>query len=94
MVQEVTFDALIHESPVARIYRATYLGAPVALKQYKADVDHKERRRQRMEFNLLRSLRSLNVLPFIGVLERPTFSVVTEYMPKGSLRDFLASGER
>jgi serine/threonine protein kinase len=79
---------------VAKIFRGVYQGKAVAVKQYKSDVDAKEKKRQRMEFNLLRSLRDDHIIFFVGVVERPQFSIVTEYMTRGSLRDYLASGVR
>jgi tRNA A-37 threonylcarbamoyl transferase component Bud32 len=93
---ELTDKTLIRESSICRVYRAVLQGSSstpksVAVKVYKADVDDREKQRQRTEFNLLRSLRHDNVVLFIGVVESP-FSVVTEFADRGSLRDFLSSG--
>jgi serine/threonine protein kinase len=76
------------------VSQGRWKGVDVAVKRFvKQRLDEDTMLRSREEAALLAELRHPNVVLFIGACVRsPNICIVTEWIPKGSLRDVLADG--
>ncbi|XP_065848247.1 serine/threonine-protein kinase STY8-like isoform X2 [Euphorbia lathyris] len=73
------------------LYRGVYLGQDVAVKMLRSEhLNDTQGEEFAQEVEILRQVQHRNVVRFIGACTRsPDLSIVTEYMPGGSLYDYL-----
>ncbi|KAG6551695.1 hypothetical protein Mapa_006784 [Marchantia paleacea] len=85
---EIKFGARIGEGSCGRVYHGTWLGSDVAVKMfssgqaYAPELLHEFRR----EVSIMKATRHPNVLLFMGAITEPKhISIITEFVPRGSL---------
>jgi len=78
-----------------QVFRGTYFGTEVAIKQL-LDVDDKDMHKYiEREMSTLRDMRHPNVVQFMGLCRHGTdIFIVTEYIPGGDLRHILKQEEK
>ncbi|XP_023525865.1 serine/threonine-protein kinase STY8-like isoform X3 [Cucurbita pepo subsp. pepo] len=93
---EIDASLLIYEKKIVSgsfsdLYKGTFYGQEVAIKLLKdGSLNEAVRREFAQEIHIMRNLRHKNVVQFIGASTRPPSAfIVTEYMPGGSMHDFL-----
>lgn len=84
-------DKKVGSGTFGDLYRGTYCSQDVAIKVLKAERISAEMLRDfSQEVYIMRKIRHKNVVQFIGACTRqPNLCIVTEFMSKGSLYDFL-----
>ncbi|XP_022940764.1 serine/threonine-protein kinase STY8-like isoform X2 [Cucurbita moschata] len=94
--REIDASLLIYEKKIVSgsfsdLYKGTFYGQEVAIKLLKdGSLNEAVRREFAQEIHIMRNLRHKNVVQFIGASTRPPSAfIVTEYMPGGSMHDFL-----
>ena len=91
-MKELTLGERIGRGTFGEVYRATWRGAVVAVKKLAAQTISEDFVREfEKEVSLMRSLRSPNVLQFLGSAFQPpnNICIVMEYMSRGSLYSIL-----
>jgi tRNA A-37 threonylcarbamoyl transferase component Bud32 len=79
----------------SRLYRGQYNNQEVAVKMVRLPDDDKDvairlERQFHQEVSVLARLHHVNIVQFVGAMTQPPFvCVITEYLPRGSLRAFL-----
>ena len=89
---EVKLEKRIGAGAAGIVHRGTHLGQDVAVKILKAqeEMDDDERKDFHEECKWLSELRCSYIVQFMGVCTvPPNISVITEYLPRGSLYDIL-----
>ncbi|XVE69660.1 hypothetical protein DITRI_Ditri10aG0008500 [Diplodiscus trichospermus] len=95
-VGEIDSSLLKYERKLASgsygdLYKGTFCGQDVAIKVLKTEhLNENLRREFTQEVNIMRKIRHKNVVQFIGACTRsPSLCIVTEFMPGGSIYNFL-----
>ncbi|BBN11856.1 protein MpMAPKKK12 [Marchantia polymorpha subsp. ruderalis] len=85
--REIRFGARIGEGSCGTVYRATWLGSDVAVKLFSGQAYCPEVLDEfRQEVSIMKAMRHPNVLLFMGAITEPRhMSIVTEFVPRGSL---------
>ncbi|CAN1175817.1 Serine/threonine-protein kinase STY17 [Linum perenne] len=93
---EIDQRLLKHEEKIASgsygdLYRGVYLGQDVAIKVLRSEhLNSSQVDEFSHEVAILREVQHINVVQFVGACtEYPNLCIVTEYMPGGSLYDYL-----
>ncbi|GAB4827125.1 hypothetical protein Ancab_034012 [Ancistrocladus abbreviatus] len=89
--QEIDFANSVHITK-GTFHRASWRGIEVAVKKLEEDIftDEDKVRAFRDELALLQRIRHPNVVQFLGaVTQSSPMMIVTEYLPKGDLREYL-----
>jgi len=85
---QIKVGNLIGAGGFANVYLADYLGTPVVVKRIKPQLNSDLRSMFIAETQVMAGLSHPNIIQLIGIIEEP-FSLVMEYMDKGSVRDLL-----
>lgn len=89
--REVRFGKRVAAGSNGELYRGTYFSQEVAIKVLKPERVNADMLREfSQEVYIMRKIRHKNVVQFIGACTRPpTLYIVTEFMSRGSVYDFL-----
>jgi serine/threonine protein kinase len=90
---EIRMGAQVGLGSYGVVYRGTWKGVDVAVKQFiKQKLDERRMLEFRAEMAMLSELHHPNIVLFIGAcVKSPNLCIVTEFMTQGSLRDLLAN---
>eukprot|EP01105_Mastigella_eilhardi_P014882 TRINITY_DN3389_c0_g1_i2.p1 TRINITY_DN3389_c0_g1~~TRINITY_DN3389_c0_g1_i2.p1 ORF type:complete len:1250 (-),score=235.11 TRINITY_DN3389_c0_g1_i2:11-3760(-) len=93
--EDVTLDEEIGRGAAGRVFKGTYLGTPVAVKQLNCDFIAFSSLEFRVEIGVLSLLRHPNLIPFFGATTKTAeqLFLVFELMERGSLDKLLAESE-
>ncbi|PKA47770.1 Serine/threonine-protein kinase HT1 [Apostasia shenzhenica] len=85
------FQSKMASGSYGDLFRGTYCSQEVAIKVFKPELISLDMQREfAQEVYIMRKVRHKNVVQFIGACTRPSsLFIVTEFMPGGSLYDFL-----
>ncbi|KAK4752680.1 hypothetical protein SAY87_021478 [Trapa incisa] len=85
------FEEQLASGSYGDLYKGTYLGQDVAIKVFRAEhLGNALQQEFTQEVFIMRKIRHRNIVQFIGASTRPPrLCIVTEYMPGGSVFDFL-----
>jgi serine/threonine protein kinase len=87
---ELTLREIIGQGGIATVYAGLWGSQPVAIKLLSASLSGKEGREFTREAQILSRLRNPFIVPFYGAcLEEGHACLVMEYLPLGSLHDYL-----
>ncbi|KAL7118478.1 hypothetical protein ACP275_02G004100 [Erythranthe tilingii] len=89
--QLLKFESKIASGSYGDLYKATYRSQEVAIKILKTERLNTELQKEfAQEVYIMRKVRHKNVVQFIGACTKPpNLCIVTEYMPGGSVYDYL-----
>ncbi|XP_050259499.1 serine/threonine-protein kinase STY46-like isoform X6 [Quercus robur] len=87
----LTFGNKIASGSYGDLYKGTYCSQEVAIKVLKPERVNSDMQREfAQEVFIMRKVRHKNVVQFIGACTKPpSLCIITEYMPGGSVYDFL-----
>ncbi|XP_047315989.1 serine/threonine-protein kinase STY8-like [Impatiens glandulifera] len=90
-VSLLKFDSKVGSGSFGDLYKGTYCSQEVAIKVLKPERISKDMLTEfAHEVFIMRKIRHKNVLQFIGTCTRPpTLCIITEFMSRGSIYDFL-----
>ncbi|AES59821.2 ACT-like tyrosine kinase family protein [Medicago truncatula] len=84
------YEKKIASGSVSDLYKGTYINQDVAIKVFKnGSLNENMHREFSQETFILSKIQHKNVIKFIGACTKPSFHLVTEYMPGGNMYDFL-----
>lgn len=84
------YEKKIASGSVSDLYKGTYINQDVAIKVFKnGSLDENMHKEFSQEIFILSKIQHKNVIKFIGACTKPSFHLVTEYMPGGNMYDFL-----
>ena len=91
---EIKKEIKIGEGGMGRIYNAEWQGKQVALKKVKLNYNEKENIQRIKKFineiNIIASMRHPNIVLYMGTtIDKNNVCLITEYLPKGSLYNYL-----
>ncbi|XP_050259501.1 serine/threonine-protein kinase STY46-like isoform X8 [Quercus robur] len=84
----LTFGNKIASGSYGDLYKGTYCSQEVAIKVLKPERVISDMQREFAQVFIMRKVRHKNVVQFIGT-KPPSLCIITEYMPGGSVYDFL-----
>jgi len=80
-------DLILGQGQFGVVYQAEWRGLTVAVKQFKK-LDDAQKNLVENEFKAMTKLHHPNIIQLLGIIPNP-FSIVMEYMPNGSLFNYL-----
>lgn len=88
---ELEFKEEVGQGVSATVFKGIYRGQDVAIKVLKETIGHKEKSDFEKEFDMMKRIRSPNVVFFFGACFEPQTCIVLEWCSKGSLQSVLSS---
>ena len=84
---EVEFQDELGEGASAKVFKGAWRGQEVAIKVMKDRIEPKMLEDFKLEFNIMATIRSPNIVFFYGATLHPMLAIVLEFCHKVRLRD-------
>jgi len=93
---DIEVEMEIGHGAFGKVFKATYFGTPVAVKQIQQAETEEEKTFIRREVAILQGIRHPNCVQFIGITNDPSglLHIVTDYVSGGNLRSVLKDESR
>ncbi|KAL1409669.1 hypothetical protein Q8F55_003665 [Vanrija albida] len=95
--EDIVWGERIGGGSFGSVYKGQYLGVDIAIKEIHSSTEYDVSKYFEREWRIMRECRHPNIVLFLGLSKEPTEDgrvfIVTEFVPRGNLRDLIRSYE-
>ncbi|TXT06061.1 hypothetical protein VHUM_03534 [Vanrija humicola] len=93
--EDIVWGEQIGAGSFGSVHRGQYLGVDIAIKEIHSSTEYDVSKYFEREWRIMRECRHPNIVLFLGLSKEPTAEgrifIVTEFVPRGNLRDLIRS---